>query len=210
MRADPVECLDGGWHPDAHGQDREGHGRIRVHAAHEHVMAPDQEAQEADAQDGVHHRFVAEDRLAREGGEQLRSHAHAGQDGDVHLGMPEEPEQVLPEQRRAALMVGDDLVVDHQAGRQEEAGADRAVEQQQHARGKQHGETEQSEDGGDQPGPAGERHAHQGHALAAQVHRGGDEVDGAHQRRAAEDGDAEDPQVLAHAFAGTGERGRRR
>ena len=45
----------------------------------------------------------------------------------------------------------------------------RAVEQQQHAGGEQHGETEQAEDRGDEPGPAGERHAHQRHALAAQV-----------------------------------------
>ena len=97
------------------------------------------------------------------------------------------------------------LVADHHAGGQEEAGAGGAVEQQQNARGKQHGETQQPEDGGHQPGPAGERHAHQGHALAAQIHRGGDEIDRAHQRGAAEDRDAEDPQVLAHAFAGTGE-----
>mgnify|MGYP003694527165 CR=1 FL=1 len=50
---------------------RERHRRVRVHAAHEHVVAPDQEAEEADAEDGVHHGLVAENRLAREGGEQV-------------------------------------------------------------------------------------------------------------------------------------------
>jgi len=48
------------------------------------------------------------------------------------------------------------------------------------------GEPQQGEDGSDQPGPAGEWHAHQSHALAAQVHRSGDEVDRPHQRGAAE------------------------
>ena len=93
---------------------------------------------------------------------------------------------------------------------QEETGAGGAVQNQQHAGGQQHGETQQPEDGGDQPGPAGQRHAHQRHALAAQVHGGGDEVDGAHQRCAAEDRDADDPEGLAHAFTGTGEPARRR
>ena len=37
---------------------------------------------------------------------------------------------------------------------------------------------------------------------APQVHRSGDEVDSAHQRSAAENGDTEDPQVLSHALAG--------
>ena len=104
---------------------RERHRRVRVHAAHEHVVAPDQEAEEADAQDGVHHRFVAEDRLAREGGEQVRSHAHARQNRDVDFGVAEEPEEVLPQQRRAALVIGDDLIADHQAARDEETGARR-------------------------------------------------------------------------------------
>ena len=108
QRADPVEGLDRGGHADAHREHRERHGGVRAHAAHEHVVAPDQEAEEADAEDGVHHRFVAEDRLAREGREQLRGHAHAGQDRDVDLRVAEEPEQVLPQQRRAALVIGDD------------------------------------------------------------------------------------------------------
>ena len=109
-RAQPVKCLDSRGHADAHGQDRKGECRVGAHAAHEHVMAPDHEAEEADGQHRVHHGAVAEDRLARERRQHLRSHAHPGQDRDVNLGMPEEPEQVLPEQRRAAL-------VRHESGR---------------------------------------------------------------------------------------------
>ena len=65
---------------------------IGAHAADEHVMAPNHEAQEADAAHGVGHRAVAINRLARERGQHMRRHAHAWQNGDVNLGMAEEPE----------------------------------------------------------------------------------------------------------------------
>ena len=99
--------------------------------------------------DGVDHRLVAEDRLARERRQHLRSHAHAGQDGDVDLGMSEEPEQMLPQQRRAALVAHDLAVHHHQ--RNVEAGAEVAIEQQQDAGRKQHAERQQSENRGDEP-----------------------------------------------------------
>ena len=51
---------------------------------------------------GVDHHRGAEERLAREGGEHLGDDAHRGQDQDVDLGVAEDPEQVLPEQRVAA------------------------------------------------------------------------------------------------------------
>src|SRR3954467_14368372 len=102
-------------------------------------------------------------------------------------------------------MVGDDGVVDEQAAGQEEAGADGAVEEQEDTGGQEDRKPEEAEDGGDEPSPAGERHAHEGHALAAEVDQGGDEVDRAHQRGAAEDSDAEDPEVLAHTFTGSGD-----
>jgi len=67
-----------------------------------------------DAQDGVDHGLVSEHRLARERGEQLRGHAHARQDGNVDFGVAEEPEQMLPEQRRATAML-EDLVRSHES-----------------------------------------------------------------------------------------------
>ena len=67
-------------------------------------MAPHREAQQADRHNGVHHGLVSEDRLARKGREHLRSHAHSRQDCDVNLRMTEEPEQVLPQQRRPAFV----------------------------------------------------------------------------------------------------------
>ena len=50
----------------------------------------------------VDHHAVAPQRLARVVGDDLRDDAHRRKDQDVDLGMTEEPEQVLPQQRAAA------------------------------------------------------------------------------------------------------------
>ena len=96
------------------------------------------------AADGADHRAVTEYRLARERGEQVRRHAHSRKNRDVNLGMAEEPEQVLPQQRRTALVPGDHLIGDHQAAGNEEARARDAIEQQQDARREQNAERQQS------------------------------------------------------------------
>ncbi len=58
----------------------------------------------------------------------MGSDAHARKDGDVDLGVSEEPEQVLPEQRRTPS-VRNNLVADDQAAWDEETGTAHAVEQ---------------------------------------------------------------------------------
>ena len=78
-------------------------------------MSPDHEAQQADGQHGVHHGLVTKDRFAREHRNQLRAQTHGRQNGDVDLGMAEEPEQVLPQKRRAAFVGGKLTVDDDQA-----------------------------------------------------------------------------------------------
>ncbi len=87
--------------------------------------------------------------------------------------------------------------------RHEKAGAEVAIHQQQNAAREEHAEREQAEDSGDEPRPAGQRHAHHGHALGAHIQSCGDEVQRAHQRADAENGDTDDPQVRAEALART-------
>jgi hypothetical protein len=60
-----------------------------------------------DGQRGEHERLVAEDRFAGERRDDLGDDAEEGQRDDVHLGMAEEPEQVLPE-HRAVVLRGED------------------------------------------------------------------------------------------------------
>src|SRR5216683_2991954 len=143
--AEPVECLDGGGNADGHGHDGKGEGGIRAHSAHEHVMAPNHESEQADGENGVDHGLVAEDRLAREDGKQLRAQAHGGKNRDVDLGMSEEPEQMLPEQRRAAAVTDHLAVDDDQRHVKTRAGV--AVKQQENSRREEDAEREQAEDG---------------------------------------------------------------
>src|SRR5580700_12074620 len=98
--------------------------------------------------------------------------------------MSEEPEQMLPQQRRTTL-VAHDLTV-HYDQRDIEAGAQIAIEQQQNTSGEQNTESEQPENRRNKPCPNSERQTHHGHALGSQVQRSGDEVQRSHQRRDAE------------------------
>ena len=77
-------------------------------------------------------RLVAEDRLAREDRDDLRDDPHRGQDHDVDLGVPEEPEDVLVEDRAAAV------------GRVEEVRAGVAVEQHHRQPGRERRQREHS------------------------------------------------------------------
>src|SRR6266404_1929346 len=67
-------------------------------------MAPNEETQQADSEDGENHRAVTEDGFACEGGQDVRRGAHARQNRDVDLRMAKKPEQVLPQNRRATGM----------------------------------------------------------------------------------------------------------
>jgi hypothetical protein len=75
---------------------------------------------------------MAQHRLAHIGNEDVRHNPHTGHNRDVNLGMPEEPEQVLPEQGRSAR-VRLQLVVEHQVGGYEKARAGHVVEDEQDA-----------------------------------------------------------------------------
>ena len=66
------------------------------------MVDPDAEAEEGNGGDGVDHDRVAEERFAREDRDDLRDETEGRQDQDVDLGVPEDPEEVLPEHRVAA------------------------------------------------------------------------------------------------------------
>src|SRR6267154_1382400 len=80
--------------------------------------------------------FDAKQRLAHCGHQDVRNDTYGRNDGDVNLGMSEEPEKMLPQQRRAAGMRLQ-MVADHQTGRNEKASARNAIKNQQHASWKQ-------------------------------------------------------------------------
>ncbi len=59
------------------------------------MVTPNDEAQETNAQDGPDHGLVSKDWLPCIGGDDFRADAQCRQQYDVHLGVAQEPEQVL-------------------------------------------------------------------------------------------------------------------
>ena len=116
-RRQPVENFRTGWNRYEHGHDHEQRSPERVHSGSEHVVAPNDEPDDADAGHGEDHRFVPEDRAASGGRQHFRNNAKRRHDNDVHFRMSEEPEQVLEQQRVASS---------HEEGR-----ADGVVEQEE-------------------------------------------------------------------------------
>ena len=134
--------------------------------------APDGERQDRDGCRGVHHRRIAEQRLAGKSGNDLRDDAECGQDQDVHLGVPEEPEDMLEHHRIAA------------AGRVEEMRTEMTVGQQHGHRTCQNRHDGDQQIGSDQPGPTNSGIFIIVMPGRAHVEDGGDDVDRAHDRRA--------------------------
>ena len=182
---DPVEDLHAGRDRDQEAREHEERQHHGAHRRREHVVRPHQHAEEGDAGGRRRDRLVAEDRLAREHRQDLREHAEGGEHEDVDLGVAEEPEQVLPQQRRAAL-VGI-----------EERGPEVAVQQQHRDRGGQRRQTQDDQVRIDQDRPHEQRHPAPAHAGGAHVVDGGDEVDRADDRRQAREVDHVDPRLLA-------------
>ncbi len=98
-RSEPTKDLRGGGNGDGHGGEREGAAGVRIHATDEHVMAPNDEAEQADEDGSGGHHAIADDGAAAEIGDEARDETHAGEDGDVDLRVAEEPEEMQPEER---------------------------------------------------------------------------------------------------------------
>ena len=100
---DPGEYLDAGRNGDRHACGREEAERELRYAGGEHVMHPQPEAQEPGAHERRHDEAIADQRRLRQCGHDHGDHSRGRQEDDVDLGMPEEPEQVLPQKRVAGL-----------------------------------------------------------------------------------------------------------
>ena len=107
------------------------------------------------------------------------------QGDDVDLGMAEEPEQVLEQDRAAAAVA--ELLAHLDDRRHEEAGPQHPVEQHHHAGDEQSGEGKQGQDGGGEDPPHRQRQAHQRHPARTALQHGHDVVQAAH-------GEADDEQ----------------
>ncbi len=165
-RPEPVEDLDTGRHGNGHGRQPEGSLGDRGNARREHVVGPHAESEEADGGTGEDHGRVAEQGLAGERRQHLGHDAHGGQDEDVDLGVPEQPEEVLPQDRISACRCVEEqrpevpIEGDHEQCHRD----DRQREQEQERHHRRH--------------PHEHRHPHEAHALGPHVEHRHDEVHG--------------------------------
>ena len=97
--ADPVEELHSCGHRDQEGH--AGEERQAHRTGDEHVVGPHRHREHRDRHRGPDQTDVAEDRLSAEDRQDLGHDPEEGQRDDVDLRMPEEPEQVLPQDRPA-------------------------------------------------------------------------------------------------------------
>ncbi|SLD89475.1 Uncharacterised protein [Mycobacteroides abscessus subsp. massiliense] len=124
--------------------------------------------------------MVTEYGLAAEHREDLRHDAEERQGDDVDLGMPEEPEQVLPEDRSPV-------------GRVEDMGSEVAVGGQTEQRGSQQRERDQHEPAGHQDVPGEDRHPEHRHTRGTHTHDGSDHVHRAQDGADPANGQTHDP-----------------
>ncbi len=178
-RGDPVEDLHPGGDRDEHG----GRGERRVgdgpEAHGEHVMAPHAPAHEPDQYARIDDDGVAEQGLARERRQHLGYDPHGRQDQDVHFGVAENPEEVLPQQGRRA------------GTGQKEMRAEQTVEHQQEEHDGEDRERCNDDELGDERHPREHGQPHHRHPGRPQVQDGDDEVEPRRKRRDAEYLDAQ-------------------
>jgi hypothetical protein len=104
-------------------------------------MHPQTERKQPGCEQGEHHQGIGEYRAARERGNDRGHHTQRRDENDVDLGMAEEPEQVLPQQRVAAFR------------RIVEVRADQAIHDEERARDHHRRHREQHHEAHDQHGP---------------------------------------------------------
>ena len=173
--------IDG--HADEQREQHEALAEQRAHAGHEHVVAVDHRGEDGHDDHRPHRAAVPVVRLAREEGEDVADDPPGREDQDVDLGVAEDPEQVLVEDRIAAA-------AHRRRAREEELRAEAAVEQEQERRRAEHRDEERVQDRGEPEPPDRERQAHVGHPGRAQADDRRDVVHCAHRRGDAGDEDA--------------------
>ena len=182
-RRQPGEDLDAGRHADGDAGGGEEAGHDRRQADGEHVVRPQGERHEADGDEGGDEPRVAGDLAA---GEHRHDHRHRPgrrEELDVHLGVTEDPEQVLPQQRAAAGL------------RIEELPAEAAAELEQQAADDERGEGEHDHERGDEHRPGEQRHARQGHPGGAELEDADDDLDARGDGGDLGHAEPEDPEV---------------
>ena len=173
-RADPVENL----HPRGNCNQHRGNGEHRVRNGakphREHMVAPHRPAHDGNDNARENHHRVPEQRLPAECRYDFRNNAHRRQNQNVHLRVPEQPEQVLPQDGIAP------------GGRVEKVGVKLPVGRQLNQRHRDDRERQHQQDAGHQRHPHEHRHPHQRHPRRPHIDDGNHKIETRRQRRHAQ------------------------
>ena len=160
-------------------------------------MGPDDEGQKSQDQHREHQRLVTPEWFPGIVGQNFTDDAEGRQNEHIDLGMPEEPEKVLPQNGAAAAADVDGRAVNDQAGGKEKAGRRQPVHQLHDDGRFQRRESEEQKKSGDELAPDEEGQTHPGQPLGPQLNDGGDKVDRPEQGRSNQEDESDQPHGLA-------------
>ena len=178
--ADPVEELHARRDSDQHRH--QGKERQIDRTRDVHVVRPHCETESSYCHGGEDQALIAEDGFTRKDRNDLAGDAEKRQSDDVHLGVTEEPKQVLPQDSSAVFGQEDDR-------------AEGSVDEHHHESSGKNRESHQDQHRGDEDRPGEDGHPEHGHARCAHGHDRRDEVDATQDGAEATDRQADEPQV---------------
>src|SRR5580700_3018107 len=194
--AEPTEQEYRGRQAERRCQQRKNQRRPRIEAARKHVLAPHEKAQEADAAKSENRGALGPNRFARKSRKQMGDDSETRKHGDIHFGLGEKPEESLPERKQRGLRERRWLLRE-KSKRREELRGEEAVGQEKNTSGEENAENQHAQNGVDEPGPNGEGHSRQSHALGAKVDRSNGKVERCEQGSQAEERNAGGPKCEA-------------
>ncbi len=169
---EPIEDLCTGWNGHEHGHDHEQRSPERVHTRCQHVVAPDDEPNDANSRHGEHHGLVSKDGPSCRSGEHFRDDTKGRDNDNVHFRVAEEPEQVLEEQGVAT--------------RNKELSANGVVKEKESDTDDKGWKGHEKHEHADEHRPGEQWHLHPCDARSAHGEHGGDEVHTTQCRRCPE------------------------
>ena len=142
----PTKHFDSGGHGDDHGGNHEKHPQPCRCATGEHVVCPNNQAQQTDGNAGIGDRLVTKNRFASMDGQNFGNGSKQRQDHDVNRWVGIEPKHVLIDDRVTAPSGVKKGRSRHQ------------IKGQQHQCASQHRGGHQNQNGSGQHGPTKQRH----------------------------------------------------
>ena len=141
------------------------------------MVGPNNKGKETENDYRPNHGLIPPKRLTGVAGNNLRDTGNGRQKKNIHLGVSQEPEEVLEEKRATtAGKLHHSIGPGIESGRHEEGRTGHPVHELHNTSGFKRWEGKEEKESGHQHGPDEERKAHPSQSLGAQLNDGGDKV----------------------------------